>query len=612
MYICVYKEWGDSMWRILSLLSLSALSSCGVWSSTIRSDVVDYSDVLETTTNQFLLVNILQARDDAPLHFAALPNIHGSLQATASLAGTLPYEQGIEGTRAAAMAATVSTPGTAATPAAAFLNASITPTITVQSSPSFEVDSVEAKDFVTGMSSPIDPKFIKYWVDRGLDKRIILLLFFSSAQITEKIYATDKNGDYIWIEKNSKKIKGKTPAKGSDQSTPCKKSEKNDPSKCEREVLGTQTITIYNSPRSAADQLIACWTEPNGSRDRCHRRTQFEHYLTLVDAIKDDVTANAYTERKKLSRAFPLDLSRNLRGLGTLDTTKYKLEYQTHNKYALFATSSDQNIVLCFNRSFPVSGGGNGQRTDDSNAMCTKTIVTKEAVDPDKRSDATDYPINPDTDISYSGKCESDSLKSSNGGPDLDYCAIFNSFLCYANSPPIVHGPKDVATHRNAPLANTPLELEAGCEASGLQRDSSTAELIWPEDAFTLQFNVRSVGEMIRFLGDLVYYQEKLAIPDDSHNIPLTLGWNKSLHPEGAKSTGTSACPLGDGGCLFKISEDTDNGRVNVHYRGHSYSIAEHQPNDHSLEILAIVNQLVNLNHSAADLRTTPTVQIVP
>ena len=32
---------------------------------------------------------------------------------------------------------------------------------------------------------PIDPKVVKYWLDRGLDRRIALLLFFSAVEIIE-------------------------------------------------------------------------------------------------------------------------------------------------------------------------------------------------------------------------------------------------------------------------------------------------------------------------------------------------------------------------------------------------------------------------------------------
>jgi len=63
---------------------------------------------------------------------------------------------------------------------------------------------------------------------------------------------------------------------------------------------------------------------------------------------------------------------------------------------------------------------------------------------------------------------------------------------------------------------------------------------------------------------------------------------------------------------LFQLNSDPDHSRFSVRYRGEQYSVADHRPNDHTLEVLSIVNQLMNINKSANDLRTTPTVQLIP
>ncbi len=61
---------------------------------------------------------------------------------------------------------------------------SVTPSLSLQVSPSFDIDNVDSKDFVTGIASPIDTKFVKYWLDRGVPPEVILQLFFSSAEIS--------------------------------------------------------------------------------------------------------------------------------------------------------------------------------------------------------------------------------------------------------------------------------------------------------------------------------------------------------------------------------------------------------------------------------------------
>ena len=47
------------------------------------------------------------------------------------------------------------------------------------------MNHLHSKEFITGITSPIDPKIVKYWLDRGLDRRIVLLLFFSAVEIIE-------------------------------------------------------------------------------------------------------------------------------------------------------------------------------------------------------------------------------------------------------------------------------------------------------------------------------------------------------------------------------------------------------------------------------------------
>lgn len=145
------------------------LAGCGIWSPVIRSDVIDYGDVVETTSDKFLLVNILEARDNAPLHFMEFPKVSGSLTATASLQSAIPFA-----------------PQAVGFDGGGIIDPTLTPNIGVTASPTFEVDNVDTTDFTTGTTAQIDPKFVKYWIDRGLDKRIILHMFFSSATISEK------------------------------------------------------------------------------------------------------------------------------------------------------------------------------------------------------------------------------------------------------------------------------------------------------------------------------------------------------------------------------------------------------------------------------------------
>ena len=266
---------------VLSGVGLCLLSGCAIWSPAIKADALGYNDVIEETTDKLLLTNVLRARDNAPLHFADIPLIHESLTATGSFQAVIPF--GPQNTKSTTQQ--TETPG-----------------FTLQTSPSFDLATLNTKDFVTGNSSPIDPKFIKYWLDRGLDQRLVLFLFISSAEITDNSFTDGKK----------------------------------------------RVITLQNSPRTAADQLIACKKNIN---EPCHERTQFEHYLTLVDSINKALSVNVYSERKVIKKNFVMDVATQLRAIAALDPSKYVLEKATaatsDNTYNLFAISSEQKVAIC-------------------------------------------------------------------------------------------------------------------------------------------------------------------------------------------------------------------------------------------------------------------------
>jgi hypothetical protein len=53
------------------------------------------------------------------------------------------------------------------------------PTLSAQTSPTFDVGTLDSQDFTKGLLSEIDPRIIKTPFDQGIDPRIMMLLFFS-------------------------------------------------------------------------------------------------------------------------------------------------------------------------------------------------------------------------------------------------------------------------------------------------------------------------------------------------------------------------------------------------------------------------------------------------
>lgn len=227
------------MFRALILGLLAALGGCVVSPAMIHHDSMAFGEVIEDTTNKLLVVNVLRARDKAPLHFSDIPIIRESMQQSFSMnfleiMGSLTAN--LRDTRSANMS--------------------------VQKTPSFDINHLQSKDFITGISSPIDPKVVKYWLDRGLDRRIVLLLFFSAVEIVE---THSEKGPF-------------------------------------------NTIKIMNAPREAID---AIQTRPSlGSGElRCDTQSDFERYLKLINSLKT-FFAHSYRERRVLAHGINLEIGR--------------------------------------------------------------------------------------------------------------------------------------------------------------------------------------------------------------------------------------------------------------------------------------------------------------
>jgi hypothetical protein len=489
------------------------LCGCGASPAIIKSDSLAFGEVIEDTTNKLLVVNVLRARDKAPLHFTDIPVIRESMQQTASLAfvdllGSLSTTA--RDTRAG--------------------------TLSVQTSPSFELTHLQSKDFITGISSPIDPKIVKYWLDRGLDRRIVLLLFFSAAEVVET------------------------------------RSEKGP----------VRTVKIMNSPRDAID-VIWGRTGPFSGPEafKCDVQSDFERYLKLLNLVRT-FFAHTYRERRQLARGMNLDPekdSKNLQAFAALDQTKVQLVYDKGlSAYSLYALSNEQKVAFCFYDDRPPSGLPSAQyevmqagaeRVGDRKS-CYQSIV-------DAPIEDSTRPQLSETPVFFRGPAE---VKQASR-----FCEIYNRFARV--TPPV--------------------------------RDADG----YPK--LEVRLHIRSVGEIFQFLGDLLHYQEEIRryLESDQQgkqklNTPVTFGY----------------CPDDPGpGCndiFFRLDGDPGNARFTLNYRERNYAVANinslngaprrdgssgadnaHQK-DHTLEILSVLHQLVNLNKSAADIRATPSVQVLP
>jgi hypothetical protein len=662
------------------------LAGCGIWSPVIRSDVIDYGDVVETTSDKFLLVNILEARDNAPLHFMEFPKVSGSLTATASLQSAIPFAPVVVGSGGNGV-----------------IDPTLTPNIGVTASPTFEVDNVDTTDFTNGISSPVDPKFVKYWIDRGLDKRLILHMFFSAATITEKLdvppsckpgkdkrlrdasaCAVDMEAETIEELGSCQRVsQGKSAdteqcgidlslvgqdevphcapdqiaktvdacvAAGINILTQCRMDADEKPNRktCTSDLFNIRlpgpcrglaktseqcvaeltnkarglTVTIFDNPRDAADKLADCVIS-------CHSITEFELYVKLLDAIQNRFAANIYTEKSLLSENVKIDNS----DVPNYDPSQYELEgvpsgpskretlpctrrtknareancYPGYGIFNIYSVSSAQKVAFCF-------GGESAEASSKSRAdACThKTIVDRPSNDPPAMSPDTvlDDLISANTGPNVS--CEPEVFE---GGGDStnpsEFCRIFRDYLIA-------------------------YQADGDCRKHQSSIDGCNIVRAHLAKRFSLGLTTRSAAEMVRFVGDVLYYQERLANAegklnvkcDPHHNLPLTVGWPSDPHPPKCSpsvsttseepgedlswSANPSAWNAASGGFLFRIAYNGADTRFTVVYKGSTYGLANSAPDDHSLEVLSILNQVINLNKKASDLRITPIIQVVP
>jgi len=163
-----------------------------------------------------------------------------------------------------------------------------------------------------------------------------------------------------------------------------------------------------------------------------------------------------------------------------------------------------------------------------------------------------------------------------------------------------------------------------------LEAQTSDGQVNGKQISIELQLEIRSVGEIIQFLGDLLQYQEELERLAHSPvnaklqlNNPLTFGYCPNAL-SGPQSEGCADI-------FFNLRHDSCNTRFSVAYRGRRYYVPNYNPpadgscqngersvvesvppKDHTLEVLSVVHQLIDLQKSAQDILQTPYVQVLP
>lgn len=140
--------------RIMATVLVLGLGLGGCSFAPVMSDhVVKYNAMVAKTSDQLLLLNILRAKDRLPMHFTAFNVVRGSYQL--STAGGLTASFGRNPT--APFGATLGLTGT--------------------TTPSFELDILDKKKFMSGILMPVSMSLINYYWQQGWPKEMLLHLF---------------------------------------------------------------------------------------------------------------------------------------------------------------------------------------------------------------------------------------------------------------------------------------------------------------------------------------------------------------------------------------------------------------------------------------------------
>ncbi|WP_343896949.1 hypothetical protein [Craurococcus roseus] len=133
----------------LAFLAAAPLAACSL-SGTVGRHSVAYNSSVEAATDTVLVLNVLRARDRAPLHFSTLGAIHGAFSLFAGAGLDLSS-----------------------------LRSGVEPAALAGSSPSFDVAPLDRQDFARGLLKPLDPGLFRLLSDRGLPDQLLLHLLVS-------------------------------------------------------------------------------------------------------------------------------------------------------------------------------------------------------------------------------------------------------------------------------------------------------------------------------------------------------------------------------------------------------------------------------------------------
>lgn len=134
------------------------LSACSM-PQRVQVSAVDYNRAVANSNDKILLLNIIRASKGRPLHFTRIGKISGSFQNTFDNELEVPF--GGQATNKFVL----------------------TPTVTIDSEASFDIQPLNGKNFWQGLLKPLDMKHLAYFWNQGETKELLVHLMIEKAVI---------------------------------------------------------------------------------------------------------------------------------------------------------------------------------------------------------------------------------------------------------------------------------------------------------------------------------------------------------------------------------------------------------------------------------------------
>jgi len=272
------------------------LSACSL-SPVINHQALDYFQANDLAANQIILLNILRAKEGAPLHFSELSQIRGQLTVAASASTTLPYGPVSHATQLVRKLGTFG--------------------VTISSAPSFDISSLDTKDFTDGVMTPISPQTAEFFLDEGIDYRMVLMLLVSG------IRPAGSNEMLLNAPESS------------------------------REVCYKEQPAYNATPVGDVKTTSFSVTSVSNGCAKQYREPEYFTFLRVIDNIPQGALYPVSVPQlpRPVGAPFSLDMGKNLKTITGIDPTKYTLTQiksgPDKGKFQLMRASKGSSIVLC-------------------------------------------------------------------------------------------------------------------------------------------------------------------------------------------------------------------------------------------------------------------------